>query len=248
MIRSMDNVLTDRSWQSILRKRRGHASQSADASENEGDLEHEYYKVLDLIRANKTDRPLVICHVAQTLDGKIACANGQSKWIGNEENLRHAHRMRALCDAVMIGKNTLEQDQPLLTVRHVDGDDPVKLHLIGNSMSGNTYLRECKVVKGEETTVIEWDSLDDLLKSLKAFGIESIYLEGGGKSISYFLHHQSVDLLQIHIAPILLGSGFPSFSFPEVLSINDALVMEDRSVYNVHGEIMISGKLAYREQ
>ena len=79
--------------------------------------------------AKKYQRTISVAHFAQTLDGKIATLNGESKWIGNQENLIHAHRMRALCDGILIGNKTLEADQPKLTVRHVKGNDPKRIVL-----------------------------------------------------------------------------------------------------------------------
>ncbi|MDH5604452.1 MAG: dihydrofolate reductase family protein, partial [Cyclobacteriaceae bacterium] len=79
------------------------------------------------MKAKKRKSAFTIAHFAQSLDAKIATENGASQWIGNEENLIHAHRMRALCDGVLIGAKTLKTDKPRLTVRHVEGPDPVRI-------------------------------------------------------------------------------------------------------------------------
>ena len=171
--------------------------------------------------------------------------NGQSQWIGNFENLRHAHRMRAICDGVMVGKMTRDKDQPRLTVRHVEGRDPVKLFLEGNSLSENEYKRWCFVRREDETHCLNWNSIDQLLVDLYEIGIKSIYLEGGGKTISYFLENGLVDHLQVHIAPIILGSGKEAFHLSEVESIAAGLRFKDLKTFTLEDEVMLTGSLEY---
>jgi len=206
-------------------------------------LAAEYYKVITSISQNTLQRPLVFAHIAQTLDGKIACVNGDSKWIGNKENLRHAHRMRAICDAVMVGKRTQEADDPQLTVRHVLGENPVKLFLEGHSTNGGQYRKLCTYVDGPQELEINWRKPMGLMEDLFALGIKSIYLEGGGKTISYFLEQGLVDHIQVQIAPIILGSGRSSFVLPELERIANATKIENPSIYSVNGQMMISGSV-----
>jgi riboflavin-specific deaminase-like protein len=72
---------------------------------------------------------LVVGHLAQTIDGRIATVNGISRFISGEANLKHAHRMRALCDAVLVGARTVEHDDPSLTTRLVPGEHPTRVVL-----------------------------------------------------------------------------------------------------------------------
>ena len=212
---------------------------------DQASLASEYYKIITATSVNTKSRPLVFAHIAQTLDGRIACENGDSKWIGNKENLRHAHRMRAICDAVMVGKNTVEEDNPQLTVRHVSGANPIKLFLEGHSTEGHRYKKVCNLVDGPQELEIDWRKLPNLLEDLGALGIRSIYLEGGGKTISYFLENKLVDHLQVHIAPMILGSGRPSFTLSAREKISNALQLEEASTYNINGQMMISGPIRY---
>ena len=87
------------------------------------------YWPLCIITKTKTNRPYVFVHTAISLDGYMATLSGHSKWIGNKENLEHAHRLRAIFDAILVGGNTVERDQPALTVRHVEGNNPKRLVL-----------------------------------------------------------------------------------------------------------------------
>jgi len=75
------------------------------------------------------DVPFTMVHMAVSLDGKIATVNGHSKWIGNEQNLNHAHRLRAILDGILIGSGTVKTDSPTLNVRRVTGQSPTRFVL-----------------------------------------------------------------------------------------------------------------------
>ncbi|WP_428268245.1 RibD family protein [Haliangium sp.] len=83
--------------------------------------------VLDPVRAPARARPWVIAHLAQSLDGRIATAGGTSQWISGALDQAHNHRMRALCDAVLVGAETVIHDDPQLTCREVEGEHPVRV-------------------------------------------------------------------------------------------------------------------------
>ncbi|MEO0604067.1 MAG: RibD family protein, partial [Myxococcota bacterium] len=82
------------------------------------------------------DRPYVVAHLAQSLDGCIALPAGESQWISGHEDLVHTHRLRALCDAVLVGARTVVHDDPQLTVRHVEGPHPLRVVLDPNGRLG----------------------------------------------------------------------------------------------------------------
>jgi diaminohydroxyphosphoribosylaminopyrimidine deaminase/5-amino-6-(5-phosphoribosylamino)uracil reductase len=77
----------------------------------------------------RTRRPLVTLKIAQTLDGRIATATGDSKWVSGTAARQLVHRWRAQLDGVLVGSGTARQDDPALTVRHVEGRQPVRLVL-----------------------------------------------------------------------------------------------------------------------
>ena len=83
------------------------------------------------IKHRTTGLPFVTLKLAQTLDGRIATATGESRWISSDVSRIRAHGLRAEATAVMVGRRTVDADDPMLTVRHLDGPDPIKIVLDG---------------------------------------------------------------------------------------------------------------------
>ncbi|NER84083.1 MAG: RibD family protein [Leptolyngbya sp. SIO1D8] len=218
------------------------------------------YALLPL-HANKEKRTITISHFAQSLDGKIATKEGNSKWIGNEENLIHAHRMRALCDAILIGSNTLIYDNPSLTVRNVAGKDPVKV-VIGksNELDFSKLLENdarviyitndknnCQIGEVETIDTKTCQGVidcDKILKALYSRGIYSLYIEGGSKTVSNFLINDSIDVVQLHIAPLIMGSGIVNFSLPEIKAINESISFKKFNFTPMGRHIMFTGEVS----
>lgn len=214
-------------------------------------------------RARLAGGVFVLGHLAQTLDGRIACRNGQSQWISNEANLHHAHRLRALHDGVLVGGRTIELDNPRLTVRHVVGEDPVRIVLTSSASvlraegdyhvfdeAGSTVLCRAGAADGID---LEGRNLDlvpvelseeglfppaQVRRELAARGIHTVFVEGGGRTLSRFLEDDALDVLQVHIAPVVLGSGISGFQLPEVSSISAGkrMTMEQ---FAMDGEVLL---------
>jgi diaminohydroxyphosphoribosylaminopyrimidine deaminase / 5-amino-6-(5-phosphoribosylamino)uracil reductase len=191
-------------------------------------------------RAFKMQRAISILHLAQSIDGRMATVNHNSRWISNTENLVYVHRMRALSDAILIGANTLLKDKPALTVRYVKGPNPVKV-IVGNSAdyfnsileSGDRVLHLVTMPVPEkigiESVIIESESgqihPEDILARLYKLGIYSVYIEGGAFTISAFIREKAADMINFYISPVIIGSGI-SIDFQGIANVEDAISLQ----------------------
>lgn len=146
-------------------------------------------------------RPYVLLKMAQTLDGKIATANGSSQWItGDEAASARVRKLRLMADAVMAGAKTLKLDQPKLTARTKSGR-VIKMprRLIA------THHPEI-VPEGFEAVSLDTEQAwDELLLELGEENIVSLLIEGGGELAANALEAGAVDEIEFHIAPKILG-------------------------------------------
>ncbi|MGB5062417.1 MAG: RibD family protein [Candidatus Competibacter sp.] len=189
-------------------------------------------------------RPLTVAHLGQSLDGRIATTNGASCPINGLENLTHLHRMRALCDAIMVGAGTVECDDPQLTTRRVAGPHPVRVVLDPRRRLAAGYslfhdrtaptLLICDEALAEkpgpgQAEVIgvprEGRRLDlpEIVRRLHARGLFGIFIEGGGLTVSAFLQAGLLDRLQITVAPLIIGSGRPGITLPVIEDLSQGL-------------------------
>jgi diaminohydroxyphosphoribosylaminopyrimidine deaminase/5-amino-6-(5-phosphoribosylamino)uracil reductase len=186
-----------------------------------------------------------LAHLAQSLDGRIATAGGESQWLTGEADQRHTHRLRALADAVIVGAGTVRQDNPRLTVRHCSGDQPVRVVLDANlalpadrdvfqdraaetlvlaavdRVGGTARLGQAEIVALPREG--EWLAPAAIRAALAHRGLYWLFLEGGGVTVSRFLAAGALDRLQIALAPVILGSGRPSLLLPEIPALSGAL-------------------------
>lgn len=192
----------------------------------------------------RRDRPLAVAHLGQSLDGRIATLDGKSCYINGPENLTHLHRMRALCDAIVVGANTVQCDDPQLTTRRVPGPNPVRVILDPRRRLAADYgvFRD----RAAPTVLVCDEALADragpgdaeilgvpcrgrrldlgaLLERLHARGLCGIFVEGGGLTVSAFLEQGLLDRLQIAVAPLIVGSGRPSMTLPPIRDLSQGL-------------------------
>jgi riboflavin-specific deaminase-like protein len=240
----MDGLQAIPEWEGVLARRHGGAPLPM------GALGALFEPLLAPPRA--ADGCLVIGRLAQTLDGRIATASGSSQWIGGEGDILHTHRLRALCDAVVVGAGTVRHDDPRLTTRECVGPDPVRvvldaerrlsdgyrifregpptLLLAAEDAPGGERLGIAEVVRLPRAPAQGGLSMSAVLAALAARGLRRIFVEGGGVTVSRFLAAGCLDRLHVTVAPVLLGSGIPAFTLPEAARIADGL----RFTWTVH--------------
>lgn len=187
----------------------------------------------------------VVAHLGQSLDGRIATVDGSSRWVTGPEDVAHNHRMRALFDAVVVGAGTIRYDDPQLTVRLVPGRNPTRVVLdprrrlnshyriftdgaartlvlcADELVNGHECLGQAEVIGvGVEDGRLRPEAVLDVLAGR---GLRRVFVEGGGITVSRFLAAGCLHRLQITIAPLLIGSGRPSISLPEIGRLSDGL-------------------------
>ncbi len=178
-------------------------------------------------------RPMTVGHLGQSLDGFIATPSGDSQFVTGFDNIVHVHRMRALCDAVVVGAGTVAADDPQLTTRHVSGRNPLRVIIDSCRRLPQTFrvfsdtsaptLYACarsRIGSGEshvgaaEIAAIDAGSprneAAQVLRLLRARGCARMFIEGGGVTVSTFLEADLLDRLQVAIAPVLIGNGRPA--------------------------------------
>jgi riboflavin-specific deaminase-like protein len=189
-------------------------------------------------------RPIAVGHLGQSLDGFIATHAGESQYVTGPENLLHMHRMRALCDAVIVGAGTVAADDPQLTTRHVSGPSPLRVVLdptrrleehyrvFSDDAAATLYVCARSATRPEEShfgraTLVAVEDREDgvdlpeLLRLLHARGCSRIFVEGGGVTVSMFLEAGLLDRLQMAIAPVIIGDGRPAIRLPAPAALGD---------------------------
>jgi diaminohydroxyphosphoribosylaminopyrimidine deaminase/5-amino-6-(5-phosphoribosylamino)uracil reductase len=188
---------------------------------------------------------LVVGHLGQSLDGQIATSSGESRYVTGRENLEHLHRLRALCDAVVVGAATVERDDPRLTTRLVEGDSPARVVIdptLRTVEKGSLFrdgLTRTLVVAAEDAALpaslpsgvelVRIPRHDDTLPpaaivvALARLGLKRLLVEGGGVTVSRFVAARALDRLHITVSPVILGSGRPGLALPPIDGMAEAL-------------------------
>lgn len=167
------------------------------------------------IMAQEQRRPFVTVKTAQTLDGRIAAADGTSQWITGAAAREHAHSIRARVEAIVVGTGTVLADDPRLTVRHQAAaapdatPDPALLRVA----MGHRCVPAAARMRGTDGRFRHLNTRDPraALTQLYDDGVRHALVEGGATVVGAFLEADLADELTIYQAPIILGAGRSSF-------------------------------------
>lgn len=167
-------------------------------------------------------RPFVTLHIAQTLDGRIAAADGTSQWISSAESLADNHALRGRIDAILVGTQTVLVDNPRLTARNADGGLAAKQPL--RAVMGYRDIPADAAIHGDDGKVLHLPTRDPrgALDELFDAGVRHVMVEGGSRILSAFLAAGLVDELIVYLAPTLLGSGTPALENLGIPTLADA--------------------------
>ncbi|MDD1418224.1 bifunctional diaminohydroxyphosphoribosylaminopyrimidine deaminase/5-amino-6-(5-phosphoribosylamino)uracil reductase RibD [Dolichospermum sp. ST_sed1] len=211
-------------------------------------------------------RPLGILKYAMTLDGKIATTAGHSAWVTSEDARSEVHQLRAACDAVIVGGNTVRQDNPYLTSHQVEAHNPLRVVMsrslnlpeqarlwdiqeaptlvvteVGSSQTFQKMLRE----KGVE--VVEFNSLTpaEVMSNLYERGFCSVLWECGGILAASAIAQGAVQKIMAFIAPKIIGGNYAPTPVGELglTNMTQALSLERVTWRVVGSDCLVEGYL-----
>jgi len=196
-----------------------------------GVLEHEVRSQLAAyLHHRSTGRPYVVLKMASTIDGRIAAADGTSKWITGQTARKRVHELRAQSDAIVVGAGTVRADNPSLTVRDVDGPSPRRIVL--GKISDQALVHPCTQWTG---------TLPDLLDTLGKEGVVQLLVEGGARVAASFHRERLINQYIMHIAPVIAGGDNAAgvFAGPAAATMTDMWRGRVVSTTNLDGDIEI---------
>jgi diaminohydroxyphosphoribosylaminopyrimidine deaminase/5-amino-6-(5-phosphoribosylamino)uracil reductase len=177
-----------------------------------------------------TGRPFVVLKMASTIDGRIAAADGSSKWITGETARKRVHQLRAESDAIVVGAGTVRADDPTLTVRDVEGPSPRRIVL--GTIDASAKVHPCTQWTG---------TLPDLLDTLGKEGVVQLLVEGGARVAASFHRERLINQYIMHIASVIAGGDNAAgvFAGPAASTMADMWRGRIVSTTNLDGDIEI---------
>jgi diaminohydroxyphosphoribosylaminopyrimidine deaminase / 5-amino-6-(5-phosphoribosylamino)uracil reductase len=215
------------------------------------------------LRRGLVDELIVVGQCGQSIDARIATPSGHSHYINGEAGLAHLHRLRALVDAVVVGVGTAIKDDPLLTVRRVEGPSPVRVILDPNGRLPPTArvlaadgVRRLIITAqgapgsgpgGAERIPIDLQDGQlapaSIIAALATRGLRRILVEGGADTLSRFVAAGCLDRLHVMVAPIILGAGRSSLTLPPIEHVDEA-VQAPMRVHVLGGDVLLDCDLS----
>jgi len=212
--------------------------------------------------------PYVSLKAAQTIDGKIADKSGESSWISSLQSRKYVHSLRAKYDAVLVGKGTVEKDDPKLTVRLVEGRNPKRVILDANldiklshriftkNNDRNLIVITSKKNAGKKRKINKLNSLGALvlfakeesgekvdlksaLRELYKIGIASVLVEGGSEVFTSFVKENLFDDMLMFISPRILGCGVPLIGNLGIKNLQKSVKAKIGNVEKIGDDILL---------
>ncbi|MDZ4290238.1 MAG: bifunctional diaminohydroxyphosphoribosylaminopyrimidine deaminase/5-amino-6-(5-phosphoribosylamino)uracil reductase RibD [Prosthecobacter sp.] len=161
-----------------------------------------------------TGLPYVIAKAGQSLDGRITRPPGEGPWITSEAARAHGRGLRSRVDAILVGAETVRQDNPRLTLRDEAAPGKEQPWRVILTRSGNLPADAHVFTDAfkDRTLVIRDQTFPDVLRDLGSRGIVSVLIEGGGNVLAQAFRHHAVDEVFWYIAPLLCGMGVPALA------------------------------------
>ena len=195
-----------------------------------------------------------IGQIGQSLDGKIALLNGNSHYINDKNSISYLHSLRSICDAVVVGVNTIRKDDPLLTTRAIKGSNPQRIIIDPSLKLTNKYqvfkdgmpniiFTHSKINKKFNNTQIyklpERNFTNLIYQNINRLGYKLVLVEGGSKTISKFLENKLLNIMQFIIAPTIIGSGINSINIEPITNLKN-VIRTKNNIYKFGKEIIVS--------
>ncbi len=214
--------------------------------------------------------PFVILKIAQSLDGKIATAAGESKWITGAKAREHVHRLRNEVDALLVGIGTVKTDNPSLDCRKKNGKNPYRV-IVDSSLEislnakvlkhsdRKTIIATTKKAPKDKIAILEKRGikvliikdkaskvdLRILMKELGTLNVLSVIIEGGSSIAASALSGRIVDKVLFFVAPKIIGGkdAIPSVGGKSPENLNKAIKLINFESIKVGKDILIEGYL-----
>ena len=171
----------------------------------------------------RTGRPHVTWKYASSLDGRVAAADGTSRWISSQVSRNEVHDLRRKVDAIIAGTGTVRTDDPQLTARNDDGSladrQPLRVVVGASDIAPDARVLDSSA----ETLHVRSHDPDEVLSALAVRGVVDVLLEGGPRLAGAFLKAHRVDRALVYVAPLLLGDGPAALLDAGVATITQAL-------------------------
>ncbi len=215
----------------------------------------------------KASESMVIGQLGQTLDGCIATPTGDSKYINSDCGLRHLHKIRSDVDAVVVGVGCVNADNPSLSVRLCEGENPTRVIIDArgrvdlDAILFKDGIADVIIITSVKTDhpalgmaeIIQLPTDDfhilpsQIIKALHARGFKKILVEGGNKTLSNFMDSGALDRLHLIVAPMIMGGGLSGLNLSPIDKLDEALRPEV-TLYLLGKDILFDCNLGKSQQ